>query len=142
MSQSETYLAALEKIVDSAPANGEDCSYLIAKQALAQFPRSCRCGYKWLGANRICSKCHPAYGGQLMTFNTLDKHRYELIDEIEKRPSMTTIARIIREAQADWKRSNSGHYNPMLARVAQQIGKKVLVRELDVVAFEQECNSQ
>ena len=58
-----------------------------------------------------------------------------------KRPSMTTIARIIREAQTDWKQSNGGHYNPMLARVAQQIGKKVLDRELDVVAFEQECGS-
>ena len=59
-----------------------------------------------------------------------------------KRPSMTTIARIISEAQADWKSSNSGHYNPMLARVARQIGKRVLDRELDVVAFEQECDAQ
>ena len=58
-----------------------------------------------------------------------------------KRPSMRTIARIIREAQTDWKQSNSGHYNPMLARVAQHIGQHVLNRKLDVVAFEQECGS-
>ena len=54
---------------------------------------------------------------------------------------MRTIARIIHEAQADWKQSNAGHDNPMLARVAQQIGKHVLERELDVVAFKMECGS-
>ena len=58
-----------------------------------------------------------------------------------KRPSMTTIARIIREAQDDWKDSNSGHYNPMLARVAQHIGKHVLSDRLEIVAFESECGS-
>ena len=58
MGQAETYKAALENIVASAPANGEDISYLIAKKALAQ-PRSCRCGYKWVGPNRTCPKCHP-----------------------------------------------------------------------------------
>jgi len=66
LDEKNRYLEALEKIFDTAPDNGEDVSYLIAKNVLQPDPAQTRTVYR-LGFLSTISKSRSSYPQTLTT---------------------------------------------------------------------------